>query len=69
MDYVNARIWKGTRRLLRLLAADSGEQMVEILDRLCREEIKKRGLDVAANVAEKQDTASESGDTPRLFPV
>jgi hypothetical protein len=42
MPYVNIRIWEETRRLLRLIAADSGEQMVEVMQRLCEEEWKKR---------------------------
>jgi hypothetical protein len=38
MNYVTIKLWEETRRLLRLLAADSGEQMVEIMHRLCEEE-------------------------------
>lgn len=37
-DYVNARIWKDTRRLLRLIAAQTDEQMVEVMQRLCENE-------------------------------
>jgi hypothetical protein len=40
-EYVNARIWKETRRLLRLIAAQSGEQMVQVMHRLCVEEWKR----------------------------
>jgi hypothetical protein len=52
MNYVTIKLWEETRRLLRLLAADSGEQMVEIMHRLCVEEIAKRKMNVAMNVAE-----------------
>jgi hypothetical protein len=61
MDYVTVRIWEDTRRLLRLLAADSGEQMVEVMDRLCREEIAKRGL----NVANERGENKKRTDLPR----
>lgn len=54
MTYVTIRIWEDTRRLLRLIAADSGEQMVEVMDRLCREEMAKRKMNVATSVAEKK---------------
>lgn len=34
-DYVTIRIWTDTRRLLRLIAAQTDEQMVEVMQRLC----------------------------------
>jgi hypothetical protein len=40
-DYVNVRIWEDTRRLLRLIAAETGEQMVQVMHRLCEEEWRK----------------------------
>jgi len=45
MAYVTIKLWEETRRLLRLLAADSGEQMVEVMHRLCVEEMAKRKID------------------------
>ena len=41
MDYVTIKLHADTRRLLRLIAAQSGEQMVQVMDRLCREEWAK----------------------------
>lgn len=57
MDYVTVRIWKDTRRFLRLIAAQTGEQMVQVMDRLCREETAKLGLNVAPNVAAPVQTS------------
>jgi hypothetical protein len=48
MDYVTVRIWQSTRRLLRLIAAQTDEQMVQVLDRLCQEESRRLGLNAAA---------------------
>lgn len=50
-DYVTIKLYADTRRLLRLIAAQSGEQMVQVMDRLCRDEARKMELNVAANVA------------------
>lgn len=36
--YTTVRIWEETRRLLRLIAADTGEQMVGVMHRLCEKE-------------------------------
>jgi hypothetical protein len=41
MDYVTVKLHADTRRLLRLIAAQTGEQMVQVMDRLCREEWAK----------------------------
>lgn len=41
MDYVTIKLYVDTRRLLRLIAAQTGEQMVQVMDRLCREEWKR----------------------------
>ena len=38
MDYVTVKCYPETRRLLRRIAAETGEQMVQVMDRLCREE-------------------------------
>lgn len=61
MSYVTIRIWEETRRLLRLIAADSGEQMVEVLHRLCEDEWRRiQSQNVATNVARNPDR----GDIP-----
>jgi hypothetical protein len=44
MAYVTIRVWEDTRRLLRLIAAAEDEQMVEVMDRLCRQECERLGL-------------------------
>lgn len=59
MDYVTVRIWPNSRRLLRLIAAQTDEQMVQVLDRLLEDECRKLGLNVAANVA--KDTEDKKG--------
>lgn len=38
MDYVTIRIHTETRRLLRLIAAQTDEQMVQVMQRLCEVE-------------------------------
>ena len=53
MDYVTVRIWVETRRLLRLIAAQSGEQMVQAMHRLCQDEWDRIQLvNGAASVAQ-----------------
>lgn len=37
-DYVTIKLHADTRRLLRLIAAQSGEQMVQVMQRLCESE-------------------------------
>jgi hypothetical protein len=37
-DYVTVRIHTETRRLLRLIAAQTDEQMVQVMQRLCEKE-------------------------------
>jgi hypothetical protein len=41
MDYVTVKLHTDTRRLLRLIAAQTGEQMVQVMDRLCQAEWSK----------------------------
>jgi hypothetical protein len=38
MKYVTIKVLEETRRLLRLIAAQSGEQMIVVLQRLCSDE-------------------------------
>jgi hypothetical protein len=40
-DYQTIRIWTRTLRALRLIAALTGERMVQIMDRLVRDELKR----------------------------
>lgn len=53
MDYVTVKCYVETRRLLRLIAAQTGEQMVQVVDRLCREEWSKisQNAQIAHNIA------------------
>jgi hypothetical protein len=39
--YTTIRIWTRTLRALRLIAALTGERMVQVLDRLVREELQR----------------------------
>ena len=40
-DYQTIRIWTHTLRALRLIAALTGERMVQVLDRLVAEELRR----------------------------
>jgi hypothetical protein len=40
-DYTTIRIWTRTLRALRLIAALTGERMVQVMDRLVRDELKR----------------------------
>jgi len=40
-DYQTSRIWTRTLRTLRLIAALTGERMVQVLDRLIAEEFRR----------------------------
>lgn len=52
MDYVTIKLYADTRRLLRLIAAQTGEQMVQVMARLCQEEWNRiQPANVAPNVA------------------
>lgn len=41
MDYVTIKVREPTRVMLRLIAAYTGEQMVEVLERLCEAEVSR----------------------------
>jgi hypothetical protein len=40
-EYTTIRIWTRTLRALRLIAALTGERMVQVLDRLITEELRR----------------------------
>lgn len=40
-EYQTTRIWKRTHSLLRFIAAMTGESIVQLLDRLAKEELQK----------------------------
>lgn len=40
-EYTTIRIWTRTLRALRLIAALTGERMVQVLERLVRDELKR----------------------------
>lgn len=63
MDYVTVRIWQDTRRLLRLIAAESDEQMVQVMHRLCEDEWSR------IQALKSQDTAHDPGDKKSADPV
>lgn len=64
MDYVTVKCYAETRRLLRRIAAETGEQMVQVMDRLCRDEwariAPRETRNVAANVAEPKTDPPET---------
>lgn len=41
MDYVTIKAYESTRQYLRIIAAVTGEQMVQVLDRLCTAELAR----------------------------
>lgn len=59
MDYVTVKLHTDTRRLLRLIAAQTGEQMVQVMHRLCEHEwseISDRNTERNTNTADRDDT-------------
>jgi hypothetical protein len=40
-DYVTIKLYAETRKALRKIAAETGEQMVQVMDRLCQEEVRR----------------------------
>lgn len=40
-DYGSTRIWKQTLQKLRLIAALTGERIVQVLDRLAEQELRR----------------------------
>lgn len=40
-DYITMRVWKQTRKKLRLISANTEESIVETLDRLATEELQR----------------------------
>jgi transcriptional regulator len=45
-EYLTIKIWKTTHHLLKVLCAVSGESILELLDRLLRQEAEKVGVAV-----------------------
>lgn len=52
-EYKTTRIWVETLRNLKHIAADTGETIVALIDRLAADELRR--LNVAANVASPQE--------------
>lgn len=44
MESTLVRVWKGTHRLLRIVSAYTDETMIELIDRLIREEADRQGI-------------------------
>ena len=66
-DYVTIKLYAETRRLLRLIAAHSGEQMVQVMQRLCEAEYGTIHKTITeATPATKQQTAK---DAPEGVPM
>ena len=47
-DFQTTKLWKQTIRKLKLIAALTGDSMVEVADRLVDEELRKLGHDPSA---------------------
>jgi hypothetical protein len=54
-DFQTTKLWKQTIRKLKLLAALTGNSMVEVADRLVDEEIRKLGYDPGTQDKTKSD--------------
>ena len=60
-DYQTIRIWTRTLRALRLVAALTGERMVQVLDRLVADELRRvREQDVREQDVRAQDQEREN---------
>lgn len=57
-DYVTTKMYTETRKALRLIAAQTGEQMVQVMDRLCQEELRRLGL-IANELANNAATVTD----------
>jgi hypothetical protein len=54
MNYVTIKVSEDARRMLRLIAAQTGERMIQVMDRLCRDELEKVLVSQAQTKMEKQ---------------
>lgn len=57
--YVPLKVLRETRRLVRILAGYTGEDMFQLVDRVVREEFERRGIPLP-DVPETEDEASEN---------
>ena len=68
-DYVTIKLYAETRRLLRLLAAQSGEQMVQVMQRLCQDEWERAQRSAADKQGlrggERGEQKREASRTPK----
>ena len=63
MDYVTVKLHADTRRLLRLIAAATGEQMVHVMQRLCEGEWDRIQGRTTPNTTPKAPSVSEENST------
>jgi hypothetical protein len=54
-EYVNVRAWKQTHKKLRIIAAHKDEKIVETLDRLVTEELRRIGVKTEDTKTDKLD--------------
>ncbi len=54
-EYVTLRIWKQTHKKLRVAAAHQEEKIVEILDRLADEELRRIGVSLEDSKGDKPE--------------
>ncbi len=54
-EYSNIRAWKKTHKKLRLIAAHKDEKIVETLDRLATEELRRIGIATKESKTEKPE--------------
>ena len=67
MNYVTVKLYEDTRRLLRLIAAQTGEQMVQVMQRLCESEWSNmsQNPNIAHNIAHFDDQRGDMEEEKR----
>lgn len=63
-DYVTIKLYAETRKAIRLIAAETGEQMVQVMDRLCQKEL----AEISRRNTERNTKGTDRGDTGGNIP-
>jgi hypothetical protein len=54
-DYMTMRVWKRTHKKLRIIAAHQEEKIVETLERLADEELRRIGVSLEDSKGDKPE--------------
>ena len=63
-DYVTIKLYAETRKALRKIAAETGEQMVQVMDRLCQKELEEISRRNTERNTKGIDRGEDSGNIP-----